>query len=96
MPMTQTVNVLPATSLADLNAIIVQKEGVLGALATIGNAGGSTALTFNVTPQKPAKNAVITPDVGGAPSVPNGNTSFSHDSVYIAGALTPASASRPN
>ena len=90
------VGVDKATSLPDINTIISQQEDVLGPLIGIGNDGAQTILTFDTDPPAPANHAVVTADSGGQPATPAGSTQVCRGSLFIAGALTAATASRPN
>ena len=85
-----------SNSLADLNTIVAQQEANLGPLIGIDNDGAQTVLTLDTDLPASAKNAVIAADQNGQPAVPAGSRQVCRGSVYIAGALTPSTASRPN
>jgi hypothetical protein len=83
-------------TLAQVNEAVSEKEAVVGPLIQIGNNGNLTVLTFDTDQGSPAKTAVIAPDVGGAAQIPAGSTKVCSGTIYIAGTLTAATASRPN
>jgi len=91
-----TVGVAKNTSLSDLNTIVGQNEDDLGPLTGIGNDGTQTTLTFDTDPPSPANHAVIAADSNGQPVVPASSTQVCRGTVFIAGAATPATATRPN
>jgi hypothetical protein len=91
-----TVGVAKATSLADLNTIVGQYEQMLGPLISLGNDGNQTLLTFDTDLDSPAKNAVVAVDQNGQSATPAGSTMVCQGTVFIAGALTHVTATRPN
>ncbi len=94
MPINTTVALEPAKALPGINTIVAQQEGYHGAIKAIGNDGTTTLLTFENTPAKPSKKAVVTPHNAGVPVVPAGATLICTGTIFIAGQLTLASAAR--
>lgn len=86
--------VAAASSLDDINLIVSQNEDTIGPLTGIGIDKGLTALSFAVG-DAPANHAVISKDVDGTPSVPDGATIVDTDLILIAGAPTLCTAARP-
>ena len=85
-----------ATSLADLNTLVGQYEGMLGPLISLGNDGNQTTITFDTDQAAPAKNAVLAADQNGQSVTPAGSTMVCQGTVFIASALTHVTATRPN
>jgi hypothetical protein len=83
------------STLAVVNQIVSEREAVLGPLTGIGNNGTATTLTFDTDLNPPAKNAVIAPDNAGNPNIPAGSIQVCRGTIFIAGALTASTASRP-
>ena len=81
------------TSLADLNTIVHQEEDKLGALMSMGNNNGKTLLGFD-TDTPAASYSTITADSGGKPQPPAGKAAICSGTIYIANALSPATAFR--
>jgi hypothetical protein len=62
----------------------------------MGNDGNQTVLTFDADPPTPAKPAVIALYQNGQSVIPAGSTKVCQGSVFIAGTITSATASRAN
>lgn len=90
-----TVGIGKAKSLSDLNVFVGEQEDDLGPLTSIDNDGNQTLLTFDTDPPSPPNHAVIAADSGGQPVIPTGSTQVCRGTVFIAGVLTPSTASRP-
>lgn len=93
MPDLKTIGAPKSLSLSDLNKAVSQNEAQLGPLTGIGNDGNQTLLTFDMDPDPPAKYAIIAAAVGNPPS---GSTTVCKGTVFVAGTLTAAIATRPN
>ena len=84
------------SDLPTINQVGAQNEAVLGPLIDIGNDGAQTILTFDTDGAAPAKGAVLTADQGGQPDVPTGSSKIKSGQVFVSGALTGCTSSRPN
>jgi hypothetical protein len=91
-----TIGADKATSLADLNTIVGQYEGMLGPLISLGNDGNRTTLTYDTDQPAPAKAAVLAIDQNGQSATPAGSTMVCQGTVFVASALTHVTATRPN
>ncbi|HXJ02090.1 MAG TPA: hypothetical protein VNH44_12780 [Micropepsaceae bacterium] len=94
MTITSTVKIAAASSLADLNTIVAQNEGLHGPLTAMGNDGSFTLLTFDNSPTSPKNSAVIAPQKDGKPVLPTGAALVCIGTIFIQGQLTLSSASR--
>jgi len=94
MTLSTTVKIAPSESLADLNTIVAQQEGLHGPLEAIGNDGGNTLLTFDNTPDSPAVNAIIAAQQAGKPVIPAGAKLVCSGTIFVQGQLTLSSATR--
>lgn len=95
MTISTTVKEDAGNDLATTNTIVAQQEGVHGALTGMGNDGSSSTLTFDNTPKKPAKNAVVAAQKNGQPVIPQGSTLVCTGTIFVSGTLTLCAATRP-
>jgi hypothetical protein len=87
--------VAASASLDVINGIVVQNENTIGPLTQIGIDKGLTALTFAVD-DPPAQHAVISKDIDGTPTIPDGSTVIDTDLILLIGLPTLCTAVRPN
>ncbi len=86
-----TIQVLAATDLAGINAIVAQLEEAAGPLTGIDNDGTYTTLTFDDAGTNPTVFAVIAASTATPPA---GSTTVCSGTIFIAGTKTPATATR--
>ena len=81
--------------LAFINAQIKNSEEAAGPLKSMAYGDTGTKLNFDDAAPNPTSFAVVAADVAGVPAIPAGATQVCRGVIYIAGVLTPATASRP-
>lgn len=82
MPL-QPVTVDAGDDLGALNAIIAQREDVLGPLAAVGNSGGKTILSFDIEPPAPDTHAVLVRGIS-----PDGVETVCTGTIFVSGVLS--------
>ena len=94
MILSTTFKIAAATSLDDINTIVVQNEGFHGPLIALDNDGTDTLITVNDTVDTPANPVHIVAQTGAGITLPDGDTLICTGNIFIAGVLTYCSASR--
>ena len=85
-----------SSSLADINTIVSQYEQTDGPLTSMGNDGTYTVFAFNAEADIPANVAVVAAQVNNQPVIPPNSVVVCAGTIFIAGTLTPAAATRAN
>ena len=93
MPAIFKAELQPFRDLADINREVAQYEQRYGPLATIGNDGSQTILTFAAKPP-PTSFAVIAAQNAGNPVIPAGATLVCSGTIFVLGQLTLSAATR--
>jgi hypothetical protein len=84
-----------ATSLSDMEALIVQNEAWFGPLNSMDHDSQTSIFYFDADQPSPANNAVVAPQKAGVPDIPEGSALVCGGLVFVAGQLTLCAATRP-
>ncbi len=89
-----TVHVAASATLDQLNAVLADNETNIGPIVELRIDNATTLLKFKATDEVPAPIAVISPQVDGAPVVPEGHVLVTLGQAYLVGVMTLCSVSR--